>query len=63
MASHKKDDVQRTKSNPISLLSIDALAKNLVSINNNKFDSEMNDLVLVLDSEEMDYFFLNDLLQ
>ena len=63
MTSRKKDAEQRTKSNLRSSLSIDALVKNLVAINNSQFDSEMNNLVLVFDSQKTDSFLLNDLFQ
>lgn len=56
MTARKKDIVQRNKPNLSSSPSTD---ENLVAINNNQFDSDMNDVVLVLDTQETDSFLLN----
>lgn len=56
MTARKKDIVQRNKPNLSSSPSTD---ENLVAINNNQFDSDMNDVVLVLDTQETHSFLLN----
>ena len=56
MTARKKDIVQRNKPNLSSSPSTD---ENVVAINNNQFDSDMNDVMLVLDTQETDSFLLN----
>lgn len=42
MTARKKDNLQRTKSDPSQLLSANILDENLVAINNKQFDSDVN---------------------
>lgn len=50
MTARKKDNLQRTKSDPSQLLSANILDENLVAINNKQFDSDVNKFVLSLDT-------------
>lgn len=50
MTARKKDNLQRTKSDPSQLLSANILDENLVAINNKQFDSDVNKFVLSVDT-------------
>lgn len=50
MTARKKDNLQRTKSDPSQLLFANILDENLVAINNKQFDSDVNKFVLSLDT-------------
>ena len=50
MTARKKDNLQRTKSDPSQLLSANILDENLDAINNKQFDSDVNKFVLSLDT-------------
>lgn len=50
MTARKKDNLQRTKSDPSQLLFANILDENLVAINNKQFDSDVNKFVLSVDT-------------
>lgn len=56
MPAQEKDNVERTKSKLNSSPFTDTLFENLVAVNNSQFVSCMNDVVILLDTQETDSF-------